>query len=66
VTERPQRLLIRQRRWWWVACNPDEALALMDTQTYVRALTRERVIEKATRRFFSCSDPWEEVEVSGV
>lgn len=45
-------------RLWWVGLNPnDESLALMDTHTYYRAWTRERLIAKLTRP--AKPSPWE-------
>jgi hypothetical protein len=57
------RLFIRQRRWWWVACSPDEPIAMFDMPTYVRARTRDRVIAKAVRRLGPSPSPWEDIEV---
>ena len=57
------RVLIRQRRWWWVACNPDEALGTVDTQTYIRARSRERLLAKAGRRWGARQSEWEEVHL---
>lgn len=48
-------------RLWWVALNPDESLATMDTHTHYRAWTRERLIAKLTKP--PKADPWEEIRV---
>ncbi len=47
---------------WWVAVNPDEPLATMDTNTYYRSWTRERLLAKLDRMFALKPNPWEEIE----
>jgi hypothetical protein len=58
------RIFWIKRSWtrlWWVALNPDEALALFDTPTIHRAWTRERLVAKLERKTAPKDDPWEEV-----
>jgi len=59
-------LMVRRREWhgltWWVAYDPSEPVGLIDSYTYVRARTREAVIEKARKRFRSAKpNPWRRV-----
>lgn len=42
-------IMVRQRRWWWTACDPYEPLATEETPTYYRSRTREGAIAKAAR-----------------
>lgn len=59
------RLLVR-KSWtglWWIACDADEPLGLIDSPTYRRARTREGVIAKWQRRLGVTRGPWEEVSV---
>jgi hypothetical protein len=44
-----------------VGCNPDEALATIDTPTYIRARSREKLIAKAQRRWGPQPPEWEEI-----
>jgi hypothetical protein len=44
-----------------VAWDPDEILATIETPTYLRARSREKVIEKARRRWLRAVEPIEEV-----
>jgi hypothetical protein len=50
-------------RLWWVALNPDEPLADLDSPTYYRAWTRERLITKLKRMHESKANPYEEIYV---
>ena len=58
------RVFVRRRRFWWVACNPDEVLGEIDFPTYFRAFSQERAIEKCVRRFAPKPSPWEEIIVT--
>jgi len=56
-----ERIWVRRRLFWWSAIDPDEPLGTMDSHTTLRALTRERVIEKWRRRLRPVPKTYEEV-----
>lgn len=58
-----ETIWIRKNRWWWVACNPNEALGMCDSSSFVRARTRKRLIEKALKRWGPKPFPWEVIEL---
>jgi hypothetical protein len=54
------RVLVR--RWWvlWIAYNPDEVLATVDSHTYYFAFSRARAIEKCRRAWTPTPSKWED------
>ena len=56
------KVWVRKRRFWWTACNPNEALGMIDSSTYFRARTKERAVEKCVRAFSPSESPWEEID----
>lgn len=49
---------------WWVACDPDEPIGMIDTPTYYRAFTRERLLRKLERKNRPAKRPWETVQLT--
>lgn len=64
-TGTPPRWWIKRSwtRLWWIALNPDEALATLDTNTIYRAWTRDRLVAKLTQRSQPKAETWEEINV---
>lgn len=59
------RLLVRKRRWWYVACNPDETLATCEMPTYIRSRSYEGLVAKAQRNWGKREPIWTEVQIGG-
>lgn len=46
---------------YWTATNPDEAVGLVDGNTYYRGLTREEAVNKCLRANTPRESEWEEL-----
>lgn len=59
------RYWIRRSRFgWWVACDPDEPVATLDTPTYYHSFSRDKLVAKMQRKFAPSPSPWTEERVS--